>query len=137
MNERREASGKISDHDKGLGTVTRQMIEDRAAEIAVIEGRSRPTKEDRLLARRELLGAEGALHNVEELEDLDSLDPSEVKTEPGHHAPNFATDDEEAVGREMVEHGIQEAQHEQMLEGHYRDEDETEGVEERPKKRKK
>jgi len=138
MKERREASGKISSHQDGLGTVTQSMIEERAKEIALIEGRPRVTKEDRLQARNELLGAKNELSRLEaEEENLDSLDPSDIRSEPGHQAPNFATDDEEEMVRDLVEHGIDEAEHEQMLEGHLIDEDEDEGIEEKPRRNSK
>lgn len=136
--QRREASGKISSHQEGLGTVTQHMIEERAKEIARIEGRPRVTKEDRLQAKKELLGAEGPLYNSEAEEgNLDSLDPSEVRTEPGHQAPNAATDDEEEMVRDIVEHGVDEAEHEQMLEGHAAEEEETEEETEEERRRRR
>ncbi len=136
MNERREASGRISIHQEGLGTVTRKMIEDRASELALIEGRARVTKEDRLAARQELLGTSGELNRLEaEEENLESLDPSEVRTEHGHQAPQRETDDEEAMVREIVEYGVNEAEHEQMLEGHRREEDAEEEREDGDRRR--
>lgn len=136
--KRREAGGKIFNHEEGLGTVTRQMIEDRAREIAVIDGRSRPTKGDRLQARRELLQMRGIEEGSDELdEELDSLDPSETPTRHGRHQPNFATDDEELVQRDLVEQGIEEADHEQMLEGHFAAEEEEETFEEEERRRKR
>jgi hypothetical protein len=137
MKERREASGKISSHADGLGTVTQQMVEERAKELALIGGRSRVTKEDRLQARKELVGLGGPLVNAEsEEENLDSLDPSDVRTESGHHAPNFATDDEEEMVRDLVEHGVDEAEHEQMVEGHLVEEDEDIEEDEEPEKQR-
>lgn len=134
---RREVEGKIFSHEKGLGTVTRQMIEDRAREIAVIDGRSRATREDRLSARRELLrmrGIDDEGHEAEE--ELDSLDPSENPSRHGNHAPNFEPDDEEQVQRDLVEQGVEEADHEQMLEGHFAMEEEEEetGADEQKRK---
>ena len=38
MKTPREGTGKISDHFQGLGTVTREMVERRAKEIAIING---------------------------------------------------------------------------------------------------
>jgi hypothetical protein len=133
---RREVEGKIFNHAEGLGTVTRQMIEDRAREIALIDGRTRPSKEDRLVARRELLHMRGIEDNAELVdEELDSLDPSDTPTHHGTHAPNFETDDEELVQRQLVEQGIEEAEHEQMLEGHFAAEEEEETFEEEERRR--
>jgi hypothetical protein len=55
-------TGRFSEHAKGLGTVTEEMVRQRAAEIAVINGR----REDLIIesdleqARRELQGREGS-----------------------------------------------------------------------------
>src|ERR1700743_2103726 len=50
--------GRLSDHGKGLGTVTREMVMVRAREIAVLNGRSEKNvlDSDFSEARRELLG---------------------------------------------------------------------------------
>lgn len=123
--KRRESRGKIVSHTEGLGTVTQQMIEDRAAEVALIRGGTRPTKEDRLQARRELLDMRGIREEKDELdEELDSLDPSETPARHGYQAPNVEPDDEEQVQRDLVEQGIEEADHEHMVEGHFAMEDE-------------
>lgn len=125
--KRRDAEGRIINHEEGLGTVTRRMIEERAREIALIRGRTRATKEDLLEARRELLEMRGIREEAADLdEDLDSLDPSETRSEHGHQAPNFMADDEEQVQRDLVEQGIEEADHEHMVEGHFAGEEEEE-----------
>ena len=48
--------GKIVRGTEGLGTVTPQMIEERAREIARSDGRARPNDLDRTGAREELIG---------------------------------------------------------------------------------
>lgn len=128
---RREAGGRIFSHNEGLGTVTRQMIEDRAREIAVIAERSRTTKEDRLLARQELLRMRGIRNEIDDLDqDHESLDPSETPAGHGRQSPNLEPDDEEQVQLDLVEQGLEEADHEFMLEGHYAHEEEEEEEEE-------
>lgn len=132
--KRREVEGKIFSHNEGLGTVTRQMIEDRAQEIAVIDGRSRPTKYDRVAARKELLRMHGIRDEMEDVDlDHDSLDPSETRAIHGRQTQNFEPDDEEQVQMELVEEGLEEADHEHMLEGHYAQDEAEEGemIEER------
>ena len=51
--------GIISDHFQGVGTVTREMVRERAREIAMINGHSANhcTRQDLLDAQRELTGA--------------------------------------------------------------------------------
>jgi len=53
--------GRISDHGKGLGTVTPSLVYKRAREIAVINGReeNQILDSDIAQARRELRGEEG------------------------------------------------------------------------------
>lgn len=126
MNERHDAHGRISIHQEGLGTVTRHMLEERAKELAVIADRSRVTREDRIEARKELMNAGGDFSELDAAEDdLDSLDPSDIRAESGHRAPTVEAEDEQAVVRDMVEHGVNEADHEQMLEGHRRREEDA------------
>ena len=48
--------GKIVRGTEGLGTVTPQMIEERAREIACSDGRARPNDLDWTRAREELTG---------------------------------------------------------------------------------
>jgi hypothetical protein len=49
--------GKILRGSEGVGTVTPQMIEERAREIARSDGRAQPNDLDRTRAREELTGA--------------------------------------------------------------------------------
>lgn len=132
MSERREYEGKIFSHGSGLGNVTPEMIEERAKEIAVIDGRKRVTKEDRIDARRELLGSDDALENWEELDqsrDAGSLDPSDVRSSSGEQYDKNEADDEALIPEHLVEEGVEEADHEQLLEGHLRREDDEEDEE--------
>src|SRR5947208_2271438 len=57
MDEAQPTQGKILRGTKGLGTVTPQMIEERAREIAHSDGRAQPNDLDRTRAREELTGA--------------------------------------------------------------------------------
>src|SRR5439155_4866564 len=59
--------GRISDHSKGLGTVTQEMVRARAREIALINGRSPEhlSPADYSQAKRELTGQ----HDVEPPEE--------------------------------------------------------------------
>jgi hypothetical protein len=57
MNEAQPTSGKILRGTEGMGTVTPQMIEERAREIARSDGRSQPNDLDRTRAREDLTGS--------------------------------------------------------------------------------
>ena len=106
----------------GLGTVTRRMVQKRAVEIAFINGRSRHNvlQSDWEQARRELSGGEEMnpketrLESIPESECWDPMPGSE-----GHKMPEAASDDADSEGRSdnesLAEAGIQEAEHEQML----------------------
>jgi hypothetical protein len=106
----------------GIGTVTRKMVRERATELAVINGRSEQdvSKSDWEQAKRELTGEpdadpkEAILESAPESERWDPLPGS-----AGHIVPVTSIDGEDDDGRSMseslVEEGVQEAEHDQML----------------------
>ena len=105
----------------GVGTVTPAMVEARARELAVINGRdsSKPTKADYQQAKRELTGEEEIdpqEKNVESLPESEGWDP--VPGSSGRQAAESLGEDEDAEGRsesaQMFEEGINEADHDQM-----------------------
>ena len=57
MMDETHSRGKIVRGTEGIGTVTRQTIEERAHEIARSDGRAHPNDLDRTRAREELIGA--------------------------------------------------------------------------------
>ena len=115
---KREATpGKISDHFHGLGTVTRDMVEQRAKEIARINGREHITRDDLDEAKRELIGVQN-FSDTQEEETINAI--TRWDEEPGtrgHHVPNVEPFDEQALAEKLVEEGVGEAEHEQMVEG--------------------
>ena len=106
----------------GIGTVTRKMVRERAAELAVINGRSaqETSKSDWEQAKRELTGEpdmdpkEAILESAPESERWDPLPGSS-----GHIVPVASVDEEDeegrSVGERLIEEGVQEAGHDQML----------------------
>jgi hypothetical protein len=54
--EEPHSKGKILRRTEGVGTVTPQMIEERAREMACSDGRARPNDLDRTRAREQLTG---------------------------------------------------------------------------------
>ncbi len=112
--------GNISENSAGLGTVTRKMVQVRAAELAVINGRSAhdASKTDREEAKQELTGDsdtdpnEAALESAPESERWDPVPGS-----TGHKVPVASSDDEDDEGRSdnerLVDEGIAGAEHDQ------------------------
>jgi len=109
-------------HSTGIGTVTRQMVHDRAVELALINGRSATevSESDWAQAKRELTGGgeldpkERTLESAPESERWDPLPGSQ-----GGIVPVSPVDEEDAEGRSigerLVEEGVNEAEHDQML----------------------
>jgi len=102
--------------------VTPKMVRQRAAELAVIDGRSEQdaSKSECEEARRELTGEpdtdpkEAALESAPESERWDPVPGS-----TGHKVPAAPSEDEDEEGRsdkeQLVEEGIAEAEHDRMV----------------------
>ena len=117
-----QKQGALTANSTGLGAVTRQTVRDRATELAIINGRSAQdvSKSDWEQAKRELTGQSdldpktAALEAAPESERWDPLPGS-----TGHKVPAAASEDEDEEGRsdneKLVEEGIAEAEHDQML----------------------
>jgi hypothetical protein len=114
--------GVLTDNAAGIGTVTNEMVEVRAQELAIIAGRvpPEPSKIDYEQAKRELTGEaeidpqEAALEMIPETEGWDPVPGS-----TGSHTLDSLGEDEDSEGRsesaQLVEEGIKEAEHDQML----------------------
>jgi hypothetical protein len=113
--------GALTENSAGLGTVTRQMVRARAAELAVINGRSaqEASKSDWEQAKRELTGEpdmdpkESLLESAPESERWDPVPGS-----AGHKVPAAPSADEDDEGRSdnerLVDEGIAGAEQDQM-----------------------
>jgi hypothetical protein len=119
MKHDRIEEGRFSNHGKGLGTVTREMIGRRAAEIAVINGRDerQVLDSDWAEARRELLGEERLVPP----ETREEQQPESARWEPaagseGKLVPNTPAPDEQTFAEKLVEEGVADAEHDQSLE---------------------
>ncbi len=121
--------GKISEHGHGIGAPSREEVERRAREIAMIDERDPDefTEGDWAQARHELMGEE---NNAPPEETPDNADMTEewsvIASSKGHHIPRPGTQEEETVGEHLVIEGIEEATHDQMLEAR-REERDQEG----------
>ena len=104
----------------GIGTVTSEMVEARARELAAINGRSQPSEADYQQAKRELTGeaeTDPQEENVESIPESEGWD--RVPDSTGRQAAESLGEDEDAEGRsesaQMFEEGVNEAEHDQML----------------------
>ncbi len=122
MNKNPLNKGNLTENAVGIGTVTPKMVEVRARELALIAGRVplEPSEVDYEQAQRELTGGsemdaeEIALESIAESERWDPLSGS-----AGHQTQDSLGEDEDSEGRsesaQLVEEGMKEAEHDQML----------------------
>ena len=114
--------GQMTENGAGIGTVNRGMVKERAVELALINGRTtlEVSQSDWEQAKSELTGGSDVDLNdalLESAPESERWDPVHGST--GHKAPESSSDDENEDGRSdsamLVEEGIAEAQHDQML----------------------
>ena len=113
---------KIIQHCTGLGAPDSVIVRKRAAELAEIAGRSKPNEQDWRAAKRELHGGHESLnHNGDD--DMAALvsERDMVAGSVGHHIPNLTPEDIDNLAEELYAEGMDEAEHEQMLESRRRD----------------
>ena len=113
--------GKILDHQDGIGEVDREEIEQRARELAEIDGldANQVNEGHRYQARKELRGDEDANQaNDDSGLEAGLIDADDVPGESGgavSPATNAALHgDEQTVGEALVNEGIEEADHDRM-----------------------
>jgi hypothetical protein len=111
--------GKISTHGDGMGAPTPELVEKRAREIALIDERDPEefTDADWEQARRELLGVatSEAPELTPESAGLEEEWPV-VAADTGERTPRAGVDDDEMLGQQLVEGGVEEATHDSMVE---------------------
>ena len=113
MKEIHPTTRKISRKTEALGTVTLQMIEARAREIALSDGRTEPNDLDRTTAREEL----GATADSEKLPTREEpgRDWQMPLVSTGEKTPTVRPQDDENIPDTLVKEGIEEADHDQRL----------------------
>jgi hypothetical protein len=118
------SKGSVSENSEGIGPVTAKMVEARARELAKIEGRpnAHPSLDDLEQARRELTGGKDISPQEDILESLpESKRWDPVPGSSGHEVGPTGDGDEEAdddglnESAQLVEEGMREAEHDQML----------------------
>lgn len=117
-----QKQGALINNSSAVGTVTSKIVQERARELSIINGRSSGDilKSDFEQAKRELTGEPevdpktAVLESAPESQRWDSLPGS-----TGHKVPPAPSEDEDDEGRsdnaKLVEEGIAEAEHDQML----------------------
>src|SRR5882757_9140267 len=112
--------GIIMENAAGIGTVTSEMVEARARELAAINGHpSKPSEADYQQAKRELTGEaemDPQEESSESIAESEGWDP--VPGSTGRQAADSLGEDEDAEGRsesaQIFEEGVSEAEHDQM-----------------------
>jgi hypothetical protein len=122
MNTNPLKKGVISENGAGVGSVTHDMVRQRAIELTIINGRAAPdvSRADWEQAKRELTGEPDADPDdamFEAVPESDRLVTAPFTT--GHQTPAAPNEDEDDEGRseseQLVEEGVAEAEHDQML----------------------
>lgn len=110
--------GTLTENGAGIGTVTEEMVEERAVELAAINARSAKDvrESDREQATRELTG-EPDMDPKEALLESEWWGP--VPGSTGHQARESSSEDTDDDGlsdsARLVEQGVEEAEHDQMF----------------------
>lgn len=108
------------EHSRGLGTVTREMVIKRARELAVINGRSakQMLQSDFDQAKRELTGRGEVVEEPEAPRRRSHAELREtIRGTHGRQARTVAAHDEQTDAEKLVNQGIADAEHDQMIEG--------------------
>jgi hypothetical protein len=103
---------KILRGTEGVGTVTPQMIEERAREIARGDGRRQPNELDRTRAREELTGVTSGSEKPPTREEP-GRDWGMPLVSSGEKAPTVRPEDEENIPEKLIQEGVEEADHDQ------------------------
>lgn len=109
-----DTHGKIVRGTEGIGTVTLQMIEERAREIARSDGRTQPNDVDRTGAREELTGAPSGSEK-RPMRQEPGRDWQIPLVSTGEKAPTVRPEDDENIPEKLVKEGVEEADHDQRL----------------------
>ncbi|MCX6966954.1 MAG: hypothetical protein NTZ46_04095 [Verrucomicrobia bacterium] len=111
-----------------MGTPSADMVRQRAAEIAMIDGRETPGEQDWKRAFMELHGG----HHEPSLNGDDDMvgaitEPDGIAPTLGHQVHQVEIDGGDNVGEELITEGLEEAMHDRMLESRRQEAQEEEG----------
>lgn len=111
-----DQGGRIETHGGGMGEVSDVMIQRRAREIAIQEGRETVREDDLTRARHELVG----LSDTEVPDDsagetvTGPIPPDEPPGSPGFMTERVSSLEEENPAERLIQEGLDEAEHERM-----------------------
>ena len=110
-------TGRILQGSSGLGTVSEDMVEDRARELAKMDGRTEVNEGDLANARDELTSTVGHFAAPETIDsDTESLTSwDEAPEATGTRAPRLYGDEKSSIAETLIEEGLEEADHDQRL----------------------
>lgn len=109
---------KVQLSGEGMGVYTQADVERRARELALIDNRTEPTDEDRARALAEFQDRNLPDTVTEDEDTMQSMsrDPSDPMVDRGRQTPEYASDaDQKTVVEKLALEGVEEAQHEQMV----------------------
>ncbi len=112
-------AGKITVHGNGLGAPSPDQVKQRAREIAMIDERNPDefTEGDWQQAHRELIGEPSTTAPEENERTAEVVEEwNVVAGDTGHHALRAADGEDKNLGEQLVDDGLEEATHDQMLE---------------------
>ena len=112
MDEIQQPKGKILHGTEGLGTATREMIDQRAGEIARSDGRAEANDLDRTRAREDLTGSPSRSELPSTVGEPDS-DWYTPLGSSGTKASTVRPEDEENIPDKLIQEGVEEADHDQ------------------------
>lgn len=118
MAKSQKGSPKVTMSGRGLGVYSRADVNRRARELALIDNRTEATDEDRARALAEFQDRNLPDAVNEDAESMQSMsrDPSDPMVDRGRQAPEYTVDTDEKTSIEKLAlEGVEEAQHEQML----------------------
>jgi hypothetical protein len=112
--------GIIANKLHGVGEISEATVETRARELASLEGRTSPNKEDLKRARSELSGSSDTDRRQEAIESL----PETARWDPvpgstGREDVELSDEDEDEEGRnesaQLVDEGVEDAERDRMI----------------------
>ena len=116
------SKGVLTENSVGIGPVTREMVQARTRELALIAGRAPPhvTQADYEQAKRELTGESDMDRQdtmLESIPETKRWDP--VPGSTGRQVPESPSEDEDDEGRseseQLVDRGVADAERDQLL----------------------
>ena len=105
-----QQTAKILRGTAGVGTVTLQMVEERAHEIARSDGRTETNDLDRSRAREELAGPTSASEKPPTKKEP-GRDWGMPLVSSGEKAPTVRPEDEQNIPEKLIQEGLEEADH--------------------------